>query len=395
MTKTTFGRVSALLVLAGLVGAVPAGAAPPDPGAGVLETMSFEIQSGETTVRIVTSRPVPRFILDLGPAGDPVLSFANVECHLDPRYEPPVSFMGPVRVEAPASGTRGTVTLRFAPRAAVVAGVEQREDGVAIRFLAPRTDSTEAGGDYLVGQGDKLEITVFGHEDLVKTVEVGTGGAVNFPLVGDLKVEGRSVAEIDAELTRRLATEFLVDPEVSVEVREYRSQWVTLMGEVRTPGRYALRQHMRLLDVVAEAGGPTKEAGQEIVVTRYDAKTSEGRQLRVRLDDLLNASVPDANLPLRHGDVIAVSERSVFYIRGEVNRPSAFVLERGMTIMKAIAVAGGLTQYANRKEVQLVRSREGGGQENIAVNLKKIEDGKIEDITVRADDVIIVPRRIF
>jgi polysaccharide export outer membrane protein len=98
---------------------------------------------------------------------------------------------------------------------------------------------------------------------------------------------------------------------------------------------------------------------------------------------------------LHHGDVISVGERAVFYIRGEVNRPSAFVLERGMTVMRAIAVAGGLTQYANRKEVQLVRSRDGGGLENIAVNLKAIEDGKITDVALRPDDVIIVPRRIF
>lgn len=113
------------------------------------------------------------------------------------------------------------------------------------------------------------------------------------------------------------------------------------------------------------------------------------------MDDLLNANSQAANMPLRHGDVVSIGERAVFYIRGEVNRPSAFVLERGMTVMRAVAVAGGLTQFANRKEVQLVRSHEGGALENIAVNLKAIEDGKTADVALLADDVIIVPRRIF
>jgi polysaccharide export outer membrane protein len=152
---------------------------------------------------------------------------------------------------------------------------------------------------------------------------------------------------------------------------------------------------MHLLDVIAEAGGPTKEAGQDIVITRYDAKTSVGRQMRVSMDDLLNANAPSANLTLRHGDVVSVGERAIFYIRGEVNRPNAFVLERGMTVMRAVVLAGGLTQFANRKEVQLVRSPESGGLENTAVNLKAIEDGKTADVVLRPNDVIIVPRRIF
>ena len=370
-------------------------AAVPPIGAATLDAITFEIRPDEVTVRVATSIPVPRFDCGFGPAGDPVLTFADVVSRLDGRYEAPVAFLGAVRVEAPAAGARGKVVLQFRARVANLVGVEQRADGVALRFTAAAAGDPDAAGDYRVGIGDKLEIAVFGHEDLVKTMEVGVEGLINFPLVGDLKVEGRTVMEIDDELTRRLASEYLVDPQVSVEVREFRSQWVTLMGEVRTPGRFVLRRNMRLLDVIAEAGGPTKDAGQEIVVTRYDAKTAEGHQLRVKMDDLLNAIAPAANLALRHGDVISVGERAVFYIRGEVNRPSAFVLERGMTIMRALAVAGGLTQYANRKEVQLVRTGDGGGLENITVNLKAIEDGKSADMPLRPDDVIIVPRRIF
>jgi polysaccharide biosynthesis/export protein len=362
-------------------------------GPATLESVTFEIQPDEITARIATSVPVPRYQCDFGPAGDPVLTFTDVSSRLEGQYEPPVAFLGALRVEAPADGSRGRAVLRFRMRSASLVGIEQRADGVALRFVASAAGAEN--GDYRVGIGDKLEIAVFGHDDLVKTSEVGVEGTINFPLVGDLKVEGRTVAEIDDELTKRLASEYLVDPQVNVEVKEFRSQWVTLMGEVRTPGRYALRRNMRLLDVIAEAGGPTKEAGQEIAITRHEPKTGKVQQLRVRMDDLLTANSPADNLDLHHGDIISIGERAVFYIRGEVNRPSAFVLERGMTVMRAIAVAGGLTQYANRKEVQLVRSGTEGALESITVNLKAIEDGKVADQPLRPDDVIIVPRRIF
>lgn len=388
--KKTLGIV---IVLAATVGLVPA--APSTGGGPTLEGVSFEPNADGLTVRIATTVPVPRFDCDLGPGGEPVLTFADVLSRLESQYEPPGALLGALRVEAPAAGSHGRVILRFNTRVASLVGVEQRADGVALRFRAAAAGDPEGDGDYRVGVGDKLEVSVFGHEDLDKTVEVGVGGMITYPLIGDVKVDGRTVTEIDDDLTRRLAKEYLVDPQISVEIKEFRSQWITLMGEVRSPGRYALRRNMHLLDVIAEAGGPTKEAGQDIVITRYDAKTSVGRQMRVSMDDLLNANAPSANLTLRHGDVVSVGERAIFYIRGEVNRPNAFVLERGMTVMRAVVLAGGLTQFANRKEVQLVRSPESGGLENTAVNLKAIEDGKTADVVLRPNDVIIVPRRIF
>jgi polysaccharide biosynthesis/export protein len=384
---------SVALVLAASVAVILAG--PSGAGEASLGGVSFESRPDGITVLVTTSVPVPRFACEFDPDGEPVLTFPEAVSRLQSQYEPMGDLLGSLRVDAPSAGTRGRVVLRFAPRSSRLASVEQRPDGVALRFAATATTDPVDDADYRVGIGDKLEISVFGHDDLEKTLEVGVGGMITFPLIGDVTVDGKTVTEIDDDLTRRLASEYLVDPQVSVEVKEFRSQWVTLMGEVRTPGRYVLRRNMRLLDLIAEAGGPTKEAGQEIVVTRYDPKASVGRQSRILMDDLLNANTTAANMRLRHGDVISIGERAVFYIRGEVNRPSAIILERGITIMRAIAVAGGLTQYANRKEVQLVRSRDGGGLENISVNLKAIEDGKTADVVLRADDVIIVPRRIF
>src|SRR5882762_4235655 len=181
-------------------------------------------------------------------------------------------------------------------------------------------------------------------------------------------------------MTGLLAKDFLVDPQVSVDVREYQSQWVTIIGEVRTPGRYVLKRNMRLIDLLAEAAGATKEAGMEILVTRRQEQDGhQPRQIVINRDRLMSRDNQDANLILEHGDIVTIGEKEVYYIRGEVSKPGSYYLEKGLTILRSISVAGGLSQFANRKEVDLLR--EGPkGQQKIRVNLKAIEDGKREDI---------------
>jgi polysaccharide export outer membrane protein len=118
-------------------------------------------------------------------------------------------------------------------------------------------------------------------------------------------------------------------------------------------------------------------------------------QVSINIDDILNPGKPESNVALRHGDIVTIGPREAFYIRGEVARPGPYYVERGYTILRSISVAGGLTQFANRKEVQLLRSGAGGIQQKLVINLKLIEDGRKEDIPILPNDVIIVPRRIF
>jgi polysaccharide export outer membrane protein len=246
-----------------------------------------------------------------------------------------------------------------------------------------------------VGIGDKLEITVFAHEDMSKVAEVRSDGTINYPLIGVLAVAGKTPVEIDAEITRLLGKDFLVDPQVSVEVRDYQSQWVTIMGEIKQPGRYVLKRNMRLVDLLAEAGGPTKEAGDKILVTGRQEENGSPRSRALDLEKLLNGDNPGENVLLAHGDIVTLGEKNVFYIRGEVARPDSYFLHKGMTVLKAISVAGGLSQFANRKDIELLRSGRNGVQEKITINLKAIEEGKKQDVPLLPNDTIIVPRRIF
>jgi polysaccharide export outer membrane protein len=283
------------------------------------------------------------------------------------------------------------VRVRLAIGQGLLQGIEQTGRGLLFRF---GRSGSPGSGEYRIGVGDKIEIGVFGHEDLAKIVEVRSDGTINYPLIGDIRVVGKTAAEIDAELTRVLGKDYLVDPQVSVDVREYQSQWVTIIGEVRTPGKYVLKRNMRVIDVLAEAGGATKEAGSEILITRQNLD-GPPRQIALDRNRLLSHDNAETNIPLQHGDILAIGERELFYIRGEVARPGPYQFESGMTILRAISYAGGFSQFANRKQVDILRSGAKGVQEKITVNVKAIEDGKKEDLPVRPGDTIIVSRRIF
>jgi polysaccharide export outer membrane protein len=328
-------------------------------------------------------------------AGDVVLDLAAAPAGLRDRYDgmPPV-----VKeiVTAPTSGGAG-VSLRIVLGVGRLTDVGRDGDALRLRFAArPASGATAARGegDYLVGPGDKLDITVFGHDDLTKLVEVRADGTIKFPLIGDIPVAGKSAGEIDDDLTKALGKDYLVDPQVTVDVHEYQSQSVTLLGEVARPGRYVLKRNMRLVDLLADAGGPSKEAGSEILVRRASGD-GPGEQISVPLESLYQKDSDEANVLLHGGDVVTISERQFFYVKGEVARPNGYYLETGMTLLKAITLAGGPTQFANRREVEILRADAAGKQDRIVISLKEIESGKRPDPGLKANDIINVPRRIF
>jgi len=389
------------VVMLGMLAVPVPGAAAGDqaPGDAVVEGLSITANGQGCAVGLKMSVPIPRFTLNPASAvAEVTLELPDATSRLQSRYAPGPCPLGEVRVDTGPDGDRG-VKIRFplAP-AGSFSGLEQTGQGLVLRFAATvaagQRDSLNLS-EYRIGAGDKLEISVFGHEDLNKVVEVRGDGTINYPLIGSLEVAGKTVTQVDEQITGLLGKDFLVDPQVSVDVREYQSQWVTIIGEVRTPGRYVLKRNMRLIDLLAEAAGATKEAGMEILVTRReDQDGHQPRQIVINRDRLMSRDNQDANLILEHGDIVTIGEKEVYYIRGEVSKPGSYYLEKGLTILRSISVAGGLSQFANRKEVDLLR--EGPkGQQKIRVNLKAIEDGKREDIPLLPNDVIIVPRRIF
>ena len=390
-------RGSRVVVFAGglLASGIDWSAAAP-PVAPAVESLTWEAKDGTLTLFLRTGTPVPPFVCRWpgADASEVMIEIPGMGHRLQPRY----AVDSPLVMDVSVDGAPGT-RVRVALRNGSLTSVEQVSHGLILRIAegSPRTVSSawSALEEYRVGPGDKLEINVLGHEDMNKVVEVRGDGTINYPLLGDLPVAGKTVSEIDDALSGRLAKDFLVDPQVSVDVREYQSQWVTVMGEVRTPGRYVLKRNMRLVDLLAEAGGASKEAGREIRITRRADEKGGTRLVTVSREQLLNANDPAANIVLVHGDIVAVAEQEVFYIRGEVAKPGSYYLADGMTLMKAITVAGGLSPFANRKEIQILRAGPGGISKRTVVSLKAIEDGKKGDVPLLPNDSVIVPRRIF
>jgi polysaccharide export outer membrane protein len=260
---------------------------------------------------------------------------------------------------------------------------------------APAGGSNRHSGDYEIGPGDKLEFSVFGHDDLKRSLEVRSDGKANIPMLGDIAVAGKTTDELDEEVTLLLGRDYIVDPQVSIELKDSAKLWVTIMGEVRNPGRYPLKRDMKIIDLMAASGGITKDAGSRITIVRHADGEGDVQNLLVDRDHLLGDVTGESNLILQRNDVVTIGGKDYYYIRGEVTRPGPFYLETGTTVLRAVSVASGLTPFANRRQVSILRSGKDGVQEKIVVNLKSIEDGKAPDIPLKPEDTIIVPRRVF
>ncbi len=149
-----------------------------------------------------------------------------------------------------------------------------------------------ASSDYQVGPGDVLEVLVYGNDDLSRIPTVQTNGAIVMPLLGEVQVAGLTVAEIQRKLTNLLAKDYLVNPQVEVKVKDYQSQFVSVVGEVNAPGRQPLRGRTRLIDALIEAKGFTQRASGEVTITRGDGGFEGGKPtITVRISSSASPSV--------------------------------------------------------------------------------------------------------
>jgi polysaccharide export outer membrane protein len=263
---------------------------------------------------------------------------------------------------------------------------------------APAAEVAPAAvADYQVGPGDVLEVTVYGNEDLSRLPTVQTNGAVTLPLLGEVQVAGLTVAEVQRKVTSLLEKDYLVRPQVVVKVREYQSQFVSVVGEVNSPGRKPLRGRTRLFDALIEAGGFKTTASGEVTVTRSDGTFDGGsRVLRVRIS---GAATPqdtlNLELPLRSGDMVTVSPKQFVTVDGEVTRPGRYPIDSDLTVTGAVSLAGGLTRFGS-STVKLRRTDPQTGDVTILeVNLKDVRNGKKPDPLLQPNDAISVSRRIL
>jgi polysaccharide export outer membrane protein len=242
---------------------------------------------------------------------------------------------------------------------------------------------------YPLGPGDVLLIEIYGIEELKNEVTVDPQGSITLPILDRIYVAGLTIDQLQDKLKRDYS-EYINDPQINIQLKEYGSRYVNVMGEVGNPSRIALKRALKLLDAISLAGGFTDKSG-DIELQRKDEKGVVQKR-KILKDSLLSANSEDDNLYLLDGDVINVMPVSSVYLSGEVKTPQAIMYEKELTLLKAVAKAGGFTQWANKSSIVILR-KTGEKTETIKVDASKIEKGKAEDPKLYPSDYIIVKER--
>jgi len=210
-----------------------------------------------------------------------------------------------------------------------------------------------------VGSGDLVRVTVFGQPDLSAEVGVNDKGMLTLPLIGALDVNGMTTSEISARVADALRQgQYLLKPEVSVEVVQLRSQMVSVLGEVSRPGRYPIPGHLSVLELLATAGGLTVQADQTVTLLRRKSNpgtTESDTRIPIQLGETSTTERGPLDVELTNGDVVYVNKKKLFYIHGEVNRPGGYPMEQDMNVMRAISLGGGMTQRASQRRIYINR----------------------------------------
>ena len=238
--------------------------------------------------------------------------------------------------------------------------------------------------DYVIGGGDTLKITVYDHADLDAKVRVSAQGSIILPLIGNVKVGGLTIDKATQRIASMYSAGYIVNPQVSVFVEEYRSQRVTILGQVKRPGVYELREATTILELISKAEGLTPEAGETAILTRK--KNGHEENTKINLKELTESGDSKHNIIVQDTDTIFISKVELVYVTGEVGYPNAYSYEKDLTVLKAIAKAKGLSPKASTRSIKIIRKD--GDKES------KIEDVNLDD-PVHPGDVIVVPESFF
>ena len=263
---------------------------------------------------------------------------------------------------------------------------------VVAEFLDVRVEDPAGAGTtgYRLGIGDVVSVAIYEDKSLSGEYTVGQDGAVNMPLVGAIPAIGATESELAARIVAVLG-DYLDSPSISVTIRSFESQaaYVNIMGDAPRALKVALRPGMTLTDVVSEAGVALLPGQKIEVATRGPG--GERRTTALTASELDEAGTPAPG----DGDVVTVLEPEYVFIRGEVRRPGRWNHRPGLTLQQLIALSQGLTEWAGRKDIRIHRVGPDGEKGDIEVNLKRIEEGKDDDILLAPGDLVLVQRRVL
>ena len=255
---------------------------------------------------------------------------------------------------------------------------------------------------YRIGVGDVLEIRVYNRPQLSRdAVRVEGNGVIRMPLIdGDIQAACKTEGDLAKEISQRYARYYRNLP-VDVFIKEYHAREVALIGAVNEQGRYQMQRHIRLLELLTFAKGPSDKAGETINIVRAprtDMCASESAAaekqdglITLQLNDTLRG-VEAANPFVEAGDIVTIPEAEQVYVVGNVYAPKSLPLKETLTVSRAIAMAGGPLRDSKTDHVHIVRKLPGGkGQSEMYVNLTAIARKKEDDLVLQPNDIIEVP----
>lgn len=240
--------------------------------------------------------------------------------------------------------------------------------------------------DYRLGPGDAIGVQVFQNPDLTVEARVSESGVISYPLVGSVQLGGLSIAEAEKRISDALRNGgYVRSPQVNITLRQVRGNQVAVLGQVNRPGRFPLETfNTKVSDMLAAAGGVTPTGDDVLILTG----TRQGKPFRRVIDipGLFLNQTPDADVVVVGGDTLYVNKAPMFYIYGEAQRPGPYRIERGMTVMQALAQGGGPTARGSQNRLKLHRRSTDG---TVVETVPQLSD------LVRPEDVIYVRESIF
>lgn len=243
-----------------------------------------------------------------------------------------------------------------------------------------------APSDYRLGPGDAIKVQVFQNPDLTTEARVSETGSIRFPLVGSVDLGGLSIGQAEARVAEALRKgQFLKAPQVNIVLLQVRGNQVSVLGQVHKPGRFPLETfNVRVSDMLAAAGGVTPTGADVLVVSG----TRDGKPFRKVIDipAMFSNIRGEEDIVLAAGDTIYVNLAPVFYIYGEAQKPGSYRIERGMTVMQALAQGGGPTARGSQNRLRLDRTRPDG---TVVQMVPRLTD------PVQPGDVLFVRESIF
>lgn len=250
---------------------------------------------------------------------------------------------------------------------------------------------------YRIGPKDLVEIRVVELQELNVERRVSENGTVNLPFLEDIQAAGLTDSELAARLKVELERKLLQRATVSVQVREFRARPISVIGAVQSPGPLEFAGRWTLLEAITAAGGLAASHGRIAYVLRH-ADNGLSDQVEINLDDLLVRADPRVNVPIFPNDLINIpgTLEVTIYFLGEVGQPGALTFKstERMTLLTAIARAGGLTDRAGRT-IRIRREDAAGKGREIEADYKRILAGKDPDVALREGDVIVVKESFF